>query len=80
MTDIDSVEEKNTEPVKYGDVFALNIEDAQYAISSSENISEIFLTQPWKANKLGRKPSFLTAWLSEDLGRILARRARPIHY
>ncbi|OAQ59500.1 hypothetical protein VFPBJ_11612 [Purpureocillium lilacinum] len=70
----------NAEPVKYGDVFTLGIEDARYALSSGENVTEIFLTNPWPANQLGRKPSFLTAWLSKDLGELLSKRGRPIDY
>jgi hypothetical protein len=79
MPDV-NIGEKSKEPVKYGDVFALSIDDARYALSSADSVSEIFLTQPWTANKLGGKPPFLTAWLSEDLGGVLARRAQPIHY
>ena len=37
---------------KYGDVFALSLEAARYALSCGEDVSEIFLTKPWTANAL----------------------------
>ncbi|GAB1319490.1 hypothetical protein MFIFM68171_09700 [Madurella fahalii] len=73
-------EVSSTEPAKYGDVFGLSLEDAQYALSSGEKVTEIFLTNPWAANELGRKPSFLTAWLTEDWGELLSKRGKQIKY
>ncbi|KAL2014980.1 hypothetical protein VTK56DRAFT_6638 [Thermocarpiscus australiensis] len=73
-------EEPRTEPAKYGDVFALSLEDAQYALSSSKNVTEIFLTKPLTPDELGRKPPFLTAWLTEDFGESLSKRGQQIKY
>jgi hypothetical protein len=64
-----STEEKtDKEAVKYGDVFALGIEEAREALSSSEHVMSVFLTKPCKANDLGEKQPYLTAWLSVPLG------------
>jgi hypothetical protein len=75
-----TTEETNTESVKYGDVFALNIEDARYALSCGQDVTEIFVTNPKTSNKIGDKSSFLTAWISEGLGELLSERGQPVNY
>ncbi|KAG9228939.1 hypothetical protein BJ875DRAFT_216585 [Amylocarpus encephaloides] len=70
----------NTKPVKYGDVYALNIEDARYALSSDQNVSDIWLTNPKAPHRIGQKSSFLTAWISEGLGEMLSKRGQQVHY
>ncbi len=65
-------------PAKYGTVFVLSLEDAQYALSSSEKVTEIFLTTPSTADELGRRPAFLTAWLTEDFGESLSIRGQQL--
>jgi hypothetical protein len=75
-----TTEKTNTESIKYGDVFALNIEDARYALSCDQNVTQIFVTNPKTANKIGDKSSFLTAWISEDLGELLSKRGQLVNY
>jgi hypothetical protein len=75
-----TTEKTNTESVKYGDVFALNIEDARYALSCGQSVTQIFVMNPKTANKIGDKSSFLTAWISEDLGKLLSERGQLVNY
>ncbi|KAK4184121.1 hypothetical protein QBC35DRAFT_506599 [Podospora australis] len=70
--------EKTAELAKYGDVFILSLKDAQYALSLGEKVSEIFLTTPLTADECGKRPSFLTAWLTEDFGQSLSIRGQQL--
>lgn len=80
ITEAPTKKKTNTEPVKYGDVFALNIKDARYALSCDQNVTEIFVTNPKTPHKIGEKSSFLTAWISGDLGELLSTRGKPVNY
>ena len=52
-------------------------DDAQYAVSHA---GEVWLTNPGEGYKAydGKKRSFLTLWLSEEMGEELARRSKPM--
>jgi hypothetical protein len=71
---------------KYGDVFAVNIEDARYALASNEDIGDIYLTNskieqnPEIECNIKDKKSFLTAWISEEMGIQLGKRGRLLGY
>jgi hypothetical protein len=71
---------------KYGDAFAVNIEDARYALSSDEDTGDIYLTNPKIENNpenersIKDKRSFLTAWISEEMGIYLGKRGRLLGY
>lgn len=76
----------NTELEKYGDAFAVNIDDARYALSSDEDIGDIYLTNPKieqnpeNERSVKDKKSFLTAWISEEMGIYLGKRGRLLGY
>jgi len=71
---------------KYGDVFALSIQDARYALSSDEDIGDIYLTNPKiehnpeNEHNIKDKRSFLTAWISEEMGIYLGKPDRLLGY
>ena len=58
----------------YGDVYALDLVDAQKALSRNEDVMEIYLTIPYKENE--NKTAFLTSWVSADLGILLSKTGR----
>jgi hypothetical protein len=63
-----------------GNVFIVSKDDTQYAVSNPDHVGEIWLTNPggdYKAYN-GTKMSFLTLWLSEEMGEELARRSKPM--
>jgi hypothetical protein len=64
----------NTE--KYGDVFGLSVEDARFAISLDGHVGSIFLTNPKNGLKPGDNDSFLTAWISGEIGASLEKRGK----
>ncbi|EFY94594.1 hypothetical protein X797_011322 [Metarhizium robertsii] len=66
----------NTESASQGDVFALTIEDARYALSYDEGVRSIFLTNPI----LKTESSFLTAWVSQEMGTYLGERGKKLDY
>jgi len=65
---------------KYGDVFAISVEDARFALSFDEHIGSIYLTNPKNGRKPGDKDSFLTAWISGELGTDLGKRGKLLGY
>jgi hypothetical protein len=62
--------------VSHGDVFALTIEDARYAMSSDQGVRSIFLTNP----NVQTESSFLTAWVSQEMGTYLGERGQKLDY
>lgn len=62
----------------YGDVFVLSLQDARYALSVGEKVSDIWLTNPSTVDEFGKKLSFITAWVTEDFGQSLSKRGREI--
>ncbi|EFY94600.2 hypothetical protein X797_011328 [Metarhizium robertsii] len=70
-----------TQPNDYvGQSFLVNIEDARFALASSQNVWEIWLTNPEQRYNsfFGKKASFITLWLKEEIGDILGYRSRRI--
>ncbi|KAI1318811.1 hypothetical protein F5Y16DRAFT_112376 [Xylariaceae sp. FL0255] len=67
---------KNAESASHGDVFALTLEDARYAISSDQGVRSIFLTNP----SVNTESSFLTAWVSQEMGTYLGGRGQKLDY
>ncbi|KAL2015130.1 hypothetical protein VTK56DRAFT_6218 [Thermocarpiscus australiensis] len=65
-----------------GNVFIVSKDDAQYAVSIVDHTGEIWLTNPGGDYKAydGKKRSFLTLWLSEEMGEELARRSKPMDH
>jgi hypothetical protein len=61
---------------KYGDVFELSMEDARFAISFDEHVGSIYLTNPKNGWKPGDRHSFLTAWISGEMGADLGKRGK----
>lgn len=61
-----------------GNAFIVSIDDTQYAMSVVGHVGEIWLTTPGGDYKAydGKKRSFLTLWLSEEMGEELARRGK----
>ncbi|KAK4204857.1 hypothetical protein QBC40DRAFT_271891 [Triangularia verruculosa] len=63
-----------------GDVFIVSKDDTQYAVSNVDHVGEIWLTNPegdYEAYDV-KKRSFLTLWLSREMGEELARRSKPM--
>ncbi|KAH8595113.1 hypothetical protein B0O99DRAFT_594716 [Bisporella sp. PMI_857] len=67
-------EAKGSSMNSYGDVYALDLVDAQKALSRNEDVMEIYLTIPYKENE--NKTAFLTSWVSADLGILLSKTGR----
>lgn len=71
---------------KYRDVFALSIQDAQYTLSSNEDIGDIYLMNPKIEHNLENehnikdKRSFLTAWISKEMGIYLGKPDQLLGY
>ncbi|KID66216.1 hypothetical protein MBR_09427, partial [Metarhizium brunneum ARSEF 3297] len=61
-----------------GGVFIVRKEDARYAMSLDQHIWEIWLTNPEQRYNTydGKKRSFLTLWVSEEMGKELGKRGK----
>lgn len=61
-----------------GNAFIVSKDDTQYAMSVVGHVGEIWLTNPGDDYKAydGKKRSFLTLWLSEEMGEELTRRSK----
>lgn len=56
------------------------VEDARFALAFDEHVGSIYLTNPKKERKAGDKDSFLTAWISGELGKDLGKRGKLLNY
>jgi len=76
----------NTELEKYGDTFAVEVGDTQHALSSDKDIGDIYLTNPKIEQNpeiernIKDKKSFLTAWISKEMGIYLGEQGRLLGY
>lgn len=74
------VQPKTTTNTYEGDCFIVGKDDARYALSLDGHVGEIWLTNPEKKYNAydNKKRSFLTLWLSEEMGDELGRRSKPM--
>lgn len=59
------------------EMFIISIEDARKALFSEKNIGSIYLTISAQDSK--HKSSFLTAWLSSELGELLLKQGQRVY-
>lgn len=71
-------QEEETSNIYEGGVFIVHKEDVRYALSLDQHVWEIWLTNPEQRYNTydGKRRSFLTLWVSEEMGEELGRRGK----